>query len=75
LHISRQQSPIQIVIDQKQSENVGFINCLGSIVTKYARYTREIKCKIAMFKAAFNKALFTSTSDLSVKKILVKCYI
>ena len=74
LRISRQPSPIQIMIDQKQPENVGYISYLGSMITNYARYTREIKYKIAMVKAAFNKALVTSTSDLSVKKELVKCY-
>jgi hypothetical protein len=37
----------------------------------------EIKCRIAMAKAAFNKkkTLFTSTLDLELRKRLVKCYI
>jgi hypothetical protein len=37
----------------------------------------EIKCRVAMAKAAFNKkrALFTSTLDLELRKKLVKCYI
>jgi len=37
----------------------------------------EIKCRIAMAKAAFNKkrTLFTSTLDLELRKKLVKCYI
>jgi hypothetical protein len=62
------------MINQKQPEDVGYINYLGSVITNYARYTREIKYKIAMVKAAFNKTVVTSTSDLSVKKKLVKCY-
>ena len=39
--------------------------------------TCEIKCRIAMAKAAFNKkrALFTSTLELELRKKLVKCYI
>jgi len=39
--------------------------------------TCEIKPRIAMTKAAFNKkrALFTSTLDLKLRKKLVKCYI
>jgi hypothetical protein len=39
--------------------------------------TCEIKCRIAMAKAACNKrrALFTSTLDLELRKKLVICYI
>jgi hypothetical protein len=41
------------------------------------RYTCEIKYRIDMAKAAFNKkrTLFTSTLDLKLRKKLVKCYI
>jgi hypothetical protein len=41
------------------------------------RCTREIKSRIAMAKAAFNKKknLFTSKLDLNLRKKLVKCYI
>jgi len=41
------------------------------------RCTCEIKSRIAMTKAAFNKkrALFSSTLDLKLRKKLVKCYI
>jgi hypothetical protein len=37
----------------------------------------EIKSRIAMTKAAFNKkrAVFTSTLDVQLRKKLVKCYI
>jgi len=50
---------------------------LGSILTNDVRGTCEIKCRIAMAKAAFNKkrTLFTSTLDLELRKKLVKCYI
>jgi len=50
---------------------------LGSILTNEGRCTCEIKCRIAMAKAAFNKrrTLFTSTLDLELRKKLVKCYI
>ena len=39
--------------------------------------TCEIKCRIVMVKAAFNKkrTLFTSTLDLELRKKLVKCYV
>jgi hypothetical protein len=50
---------------------------LGSILTNDGRCTCEIKCSIAMAKAAFNKngAFFTSTLDLELRKKLVKCYV
>jgi hypothetical protein len=46
------------------------------MIANDARCTREIKSRIAMAKAAFNKkTLFTSKLDLNVRKKLVKCYI
>jgi hypothetical protein len=50
---------------------------LGSILTNDGRRTCEIKYRIAMAKAAFNKkrALFTGTLDLELRKKLGKCYI
>jgi hypothetical protein len=77
MRISRQPSPVQIVTDQKQLENVEYFNYLGSMITNHARCTREIKSRIAMAKAAFNKKknLFTSKLDLNLGKKLVKCYI
>ena len=50
---------------------------LASILTNGGRCTCEIKCRIAMAKAAYNKkrALFTSTLDLELRKKLLKCYV
>jgi ribosomal protein RSM22 (predicted rRNA methylase) len=71
--ISRQQSPVKIMIDQKQLENVEYFKYLGSILTNDGRCTCEITCRIAMAKAAFNKkrTLFTSTLDLELRRKLV----
>jgi hypothetical protein len=53
-----------------------YFNYLGSMITNDARCTCEIKARIAMAKAAFNKKnLFTSKLDLILSKKLVKCYI
>jgi hypothetical protein len=77
MRISRQPSPVKIMIDQKQLENVESFKYLDSILTNDGRRTCEIKCSIAMAKAAFNKkrTLFTSTLDLELRKKLVKCYV
>jgi putative lipoic acid-binding regulatory protein len=77
MRISRQPYPIQIMIDRKQLENVEYFNYLGSMITNDARCTREMKSRIAMAKAAFNKKknLFSSKLDLYLSKKLVKCYI
>jgi hypothetical protein len=68
---------ISDMIDQKQLKNVEYFSYLGSMITNDARCTREIKSRIAMAKAAFNKKknLFTSELDLNLRKKLVKCYI
>ena len=55
MRISRQPSPVQIMIDQKQLENVEYFNCVSSVITNDARCTREIKARIAMAKAAFSR--------------------
>jgi hypothetical protein len=50
---------------------------LGSILTEDGRCTCEIKSRIAMAKAAFNKKknLFTNKLDLNLRKKLVKRYV
>jgi len=67
--ISRLPSPIQIMIDQKQLENVGYFNYLGSKLINDARCTREMKSKTAMVKAAFSKkkGFFDITLHLNLR--------
>ena len=63
MRISRQPFPVKIMIDQKQLENVESFKYLCCILTNDGRCTCDIKCRIAMARAAFSnkKALFTST--------------
>jgi hypothetical protein len=77
MRISRQPFTVKIMIDQKQLENVKYFKYLSSMLTNNGRCTCEIKCSTAIAKAAFNKnkALFTSTLDLKLRKKLVNCYI
>jgi hypothetical protein len=60
MRISRQPFPVKLMIDQKQLENVVSFKYLGSMLINDGRCTCEIKSRIAMAKAAFNKkrALF-----------------
>ena len=58
-------------------ESVECFKYLGSMLTNDGRCTCEIKCRVAIAKAAFNKKknLFASTLDLELRKKLVKYYI
>jgi hypothetical protein len=75
LRISRQPYPVKRMIAQKQLENVESFKYLGSMLSNEGRCTCEIKSRIAMTKAVFNKkrTLFTSKTDLELRKKLVKC--
>ena len=77
MRISRQQLPVKIVINQKELGNVESSKYLGSILTNERTCICEIKCRISMAKATFNKkrALFTSIFDFEMRKKLVKCHI
>jgi hypothetical protein len=76
MRISRQPSTVEIMVDEKQLENAEYFNYLCSMITNDARYTREIKSRTALAKAAFNKkTLFISKLDLNLRTKLVKYYI
>ena len=59
-----------IMINQTQLESVECFKYLGNMLTNDGRCTCEIKCRIDMAKAAFNKKknLFTSTLDLELRR-------
>jgi hypothetical protein len=66
MEISRQQSPVQITIDQKQLENVEYFSSVGSMITNDARCTSAIKSRISMAKEAFSKKKNLTTSKLNI---------
>ena len=74
--ISREPSPLQIMIDEKL-ENVEYLNDLGTMIKNNARCIHNIKSKIIIAKAAFNskKAFFTTNLDFNFGKKLLKCHI
>jgi hypothetical protein len=69
MRISRKPLPVNIMIHQKHLENAESFKYLDSILTNDGRCTCEIKRRIAMAKAAFNKKrdLFTSTLNLVLR--------
>jgi hypothetical protein len=66
-----------MIICQKQLGNVEYFKYLGSMITDDARCRCEIKSRINMAKAAFNKkkALFASEVELNLRQKLVQYYI
>ena len=61
IDILQGESHSKLLLDQKQLENVESFKYLGNILANDGRCTCEIKCRIAMTKAALNKkrTLFT----------------
>jgi len=74
MRISRQPLPVKIMIDHSQPQYVESFKFLGSMLTNDGRCTFEIKSRVAMARAAFNKkrAPFISTLDLKLGKKLIK---
>jgi len=60
----------------KTLENVNCFDYLGSVITNDERCTREIKTRIALVKAAFNrkKTYFNSKLEFILRNKLVKRY-
>jgi hypothetical protein len=71
---SRQPSSVQTVIDQKQQENVEYVDYLSNVITGGVRCTCDIKFRIIMTKAALDRKIFTSKLRLRLRKKFVKCY-
>ena len=64
------------MVDQKQPENEEYLNNLGRMIRNDARRTREIKSRIVMATAAFDKkTLFTSQLDLHLTLRRLMSYI
>ena len=75
VRISRQSSPIQIMIDQTQLQNGEYFTCLDSRITNDSGCTQQIQPRTIKAKVALNKkkALFTSKLRLNLRKKIVKC--
>ena len=75
--ISRQLFPVEITVDRRQLEIVKYFKYLASMTTNDLRCIRQIKSRIAVAKAEYNKKkrLFTCKFVLNLRTKLVKCYI
>ena len=62
MRISKQSSPAEIMVDQKQLENVEYFNSLSSVIDD-VRCTREIKSRIFHAKEAFNRRRLSSAAN------------
>jgi hypothetical protein len=68
LRIPRQPTQLLIKIDKEPVECTEQFNYMGSMITNDARCAREIKARIAMAKAAFNKKTLHQQIRLSAKE-------
>ena len=59
--------PKQIMLDQKEKQNMKYFNYLGSTIKNVARCIRKIKYRIAIAKAAIYKKKALGTSKLDIK--------
>jgi hypothetical protein len=66
MRISRQPSPIEVMIEQKEPVNMQYFNYLSIRRTNNASRTSEIKSKVATTKRAFNKKNSTFSSKLDL---------
>jgi hypothetical protein len=75
--LSRQTSPVQIMIDEKQLQDVEYFNCLGIMITNDATCKREIKSRVSKERAAVDKkkTRFTSKFGLDLRKKVLNCNI
>jgi len=71
MRVSRQPAAVEIMTDQ-QLENVEYFTYLGSMITNDASCRSEIKSRIAVAKAAFNKqkTVFTRKLDLQSTSVM-----
>ena len=54
---------------EEQTDNMKYFNCLRSMIANDARCTREVKSRISMAKAAFNKKTL-STNKMDIFNLL-----
>jgi hypothetical protein len=72
MRISRQPSPILIMVDQTQLENVECFDCVGSVITNDAVCMCKIKSKLSWQKRHSTRRFFTNKLDVFHSQIGLK---
>ena len=77
MRVARRKEPLRITVGNGELKDVDHFKYLGSVLTRDAYCTKEIKARIAIAKEAFNRkiSLLTSKVHIALRKKLVKCYI
>ena len=77
MRISWHYSPVQIMIEQKQLQNVEYFKYFGIMTANDAKCTCEIKSTISKEKSSIQQEEDSvhQKLDLRTSKKLVKCYI
>ena len=77
MRVSGQQSPVLLMVGQKLLETVGCLSCVGNLITIDVRCAYEIKFRIVVIRASFNKkeTHFTSKLDVNLRMKAVNCYV
>jgi hypothetical protein len=73
MRISSEQSPSQIMIDQKQFQNMKYFNYLSCIITSDANVHVKLNPGLPWEKQHSTERLFTSKLDSNLRNKLVKC--
>jgi hypothetical protein len=69
IRISRQPSPVTVMIDQKQLENVECFKYFGSVLTNDGRCIVKLNPRLPWQKLhSTRRRLFTSTLDLNLRE-------
>jgi hypothetical protein len=69
MRISRRLSPVRIIIDKKQPENLEYLKYLGSMITNDSRCAREMKFMISMATAAFNNTFISNLAYIEGRNL------
>ena len=72
--ISKQASPIHMMVDQTQPENMEYLNYVRSIITNDARCTQEVKSRISIANAfQQEEGSFRQKFGLNLRKKQLEC--
>jgi hypothetical protein len=68
---------LQFKVNNREQAEVDHFKYLGSVITRDAYFTMEIKVRVAIAKEVFNRKISLLTWELNIKlkKKLIRCYV